>query len=309
VKVSATPKREIDGDVAQIWRFGDEATEARHLAEWIAADLPRRRLLPRDYAVLVRQKADQFERNLNPAFEEQGLKLRNESKRIGRSTLQDVLVDELTRVVLSVLRLASLRRAPSAWATASEAILRIRGVDADDHRNARRAERELITAVRDLRVRMAATAPNGASSEMLAKHVLEFLELPAIARAYTEYATGDTLAIAVEALLVHLAASAVGTETWNECLNAFEGVEQIPLMTVHKSKGLEYDTMLFVGLDDDTWWSHTPGDSEGTATFFVALSRAKQRAIFTFCRARGQRVRVADLYKLLSDAGVRELTF
>jgi superfamily I DNA/RNA helicase len=308
VKVSATPKQGIDGDAAQIWRFGHEATEARQLAGWIAADLPRRKLLPRDYAILVRQKADQFERHLGPAFSELGLKLRNESKRVGRSTLQDVLVDELTRVVLSVLRLASLRRAPSAWATASEAILRIRGVDADDHRNARRAERDLIGLIRDVRMRLAAVTPDEAGSEP-ATRVLESLGLPAIARAYAEYGTGETLEIAVEALTIHFAASSAGALTWDECLNTFEGVGQIPLMTVHKSKGLEYDTMVFVGLDDDTWWSHTPGDSEGTATFFVALSRAKQRAIFTFCRARGQRVRVADLYKLLNDAGVPELAF
>jgi len=78
-------------------------------------------------------------------------------------------------------------------------------------------------------------------------------------------------------------------------------------MTVHKSKGLEFDTIVFVGLDDQMWWSHTAGNPEGIATFFVALSRAKQRAIFTFCRGRGQRRRVADLYQLLADAGVPEI--
>src|SRR5258706_11438634 len=46
---------------------------------------------------------------------------------------------------------------------------------------------------------------------------------------------------------------------------------------------------------------------EGLATFFVALSRAKQRAIFAFCQGRGQRRRVADLFQLLTDAGVPEI--
>ena len=32
-----------------------------------------------------------------------------------------------------------------------------------------------------------------------------------------------------------------------------EGVDQVPLMTVHKSKGLEFHTMIFVGLDDEAW--------------------------------------------------------
>src|SRR5258705_556040 len=44
--------------------------------------------------------------------------------------------------------------------------------------------------------------------------------------------------------------------------DVFEGVSQIPLMTVHKSKGLEYDTIVFVGLDDQAWCSHTPWNPE-----------------------------------------------
>ncbi len=76
---------------------------------------------------------------------------------------------------------------------------------------------------------------------------------------------------------------------------------------IHKSKDLEYDTVVFVGLDDKAWWAHVPGDPEGVAAFFVALSRAKQRAIFTFCQERGQRNNVAELYQLLTDAGVPEI--
>ena len=75
----------------------------------------------------------------------------------------------------------------------------------------------------------------------------------------------------------------------------------------HKSKGLEYDTIVFMGLDDQAWWAHKPGDKEGLAAFFVALSRAKQRAIFAFCQQRGQRSKVAELYALLGQAGVPEI--
>jgi superfamily I DNA/RNA helicase len=92
-------------------------------------------------------------------------------------------------------------------------------------------------------------------------------------------------------------------------MDIFEGVDQVPLMTVHKSKGLEYDTILFVGLDDRMWWSHSAGNPEGISTFFVALSRAEQRVIFTFCESRGRRVGVADIYQLLADAGVTEVTY
>ena len=77
-------------------------------------------------------------------------------------------------------------------------------------------------------------------------------------------------------------------------------------MTIHKSKGLEFDTVIFIGLDDNAWWSHQPGNAESMATFFVALSRAKQRAVFSFCSERGERQKLLDIYALLEKSGVKE---
>jgi hypothetical protein len=120
---------------------------------------------------------------------------------------------------------------------------------------------------------------------------------------YPSYGTGETLRIVTEALPLYLTECAAKADDWASVISEFEGADQVPLMTIHKSKGLEYDTVLFVGLDDRMWWSHTSGDYEGQATFFVGLSRAKQRAIFTYCKARGTRQAVSDLYELLSVAG------
>jgi superfamily I DNA/RNA helicase len=111
-----------------------------------------------------------------------------------------------------------------------------------------------------------------------------------------------------EALLHHFSSIADHSTTWEECLNVLDGSASVSLMTIHKSKGLEYDTIFLVGLDDDSWWGYTPDNPEGASTFFVALSRAKQRVIFTYCRSRS-REKVSHLYELLSTAGVQEVTF
>jgi superfamily I DNA/RNA helicase len=186
-------------------------------------------------------------------------------------------------------------------------VLRLRDVDADDELACLRAEEGLSTFLQGVRTAMAATLPSAAAAEALADQVLAFVDGRALARSFSEYATGEALAIALEAFRLHFAVCTDGSPDWATCLDRFAGVDQLPLMTVHKSKGLEYDTILFVGLDDAMWWSHSAGNPEGIATFFVALSRAKQRTIFTFCRERGQRTRVADLYALLTAAGVPEV--
>lgn len=76
-------------------------------------------------------------------------------------------------------------------------------------------------------------------------------------------------------------------------------------MTVHKSKGLEYHTVIFMGLEDSAWFNFQRQSDEETAGFFVAFTRAKQRVIFTYCSARGSRAQIAPLYDLLKKAGVQ----
>jgi superfamily I DNA/RNA helicase len=303
----AQAPRKIAGDVAQVWNCPSEQREGEKIAEWLANDMATRATTPRDYGILVRQKADRFEEQLAEPLGRRGLRLRNESKALGRTSLQDLLAEEVVLIAISILRLAATRRNASAWESASSAVQRLRAVNLDELADSLRAERSLIDFLKQLRSTMASTAPSAVISQQLVKRVLEFLDETALTRSYIQYATGDRLAIAIEGLALHLSACAEDSADWVDCLNRFDGVNDIPLMTVHKSKGLEYDTMLFVGLDDQMWWSHSPANPEGLATFFVALSRAKQRAIFTFCRARGERTRVADLYHLLAAAGVPEI--
>lgn len=73
-------------------------------------------------------------------------------------------------------------------------------------------------------------------------------------------------------------------------------------MTIHKSKGLEFHTMIFYGLDNQTWWSLRPNNKEDLNVFFVALTRAEQRAFFTLCRERGGAINWLE--QLLLPAGV-----
>jgi superfamily I DNA/RNA helicase len=303
----AQTARRVNGDVAQVWSSQTKAAEATHLAQWIANDMATRARAPRDYALLVKQKSDDFERELADAFALRGLRIRNESHAIGKTSLQDLLSDELSRLAIAIFRLGATRRAPAAWQLVSSSVLALRAIGPDDDARAAKIETELTAFLAALRTDMTATAPSKQSAADFAKRVFEYLNLGAIARTYTEYGVGDLLQIILEAFCIHFFATADNAPNWTACLDAFEGLNQIPLMTVHKSKGLEYDTIIFVGLDDRAWWAHVPGDPEGVAAFFVALSRAKQRAIFSFCQQRGERNNVAELYQLLTEAGVPEI--
>ena len=68
------------------------------------------------------------------------------------------------------------------------------------------------------------------------------------------------------------------SSSWTEALDEFEGIG-VALMTVHKSKGLEFHTMIFYGLDNQTWWSLTPQRGEELNTF-CCLYQSKAACVF-----------------------------
>jgi superfamily I DNA/RNA helicase len=136
----------------------------------------------------------------------------------------------------------------------------------------------------------------------VAKQVLEFVGIPLIRQAFSAYQRAQDFDRVWKGFLLLLGECTQHVSSWAELLDEFEGVGQISLMTIHKSKGLEFHTMIFYGLDNQTWWRLTPNRAEELITFFVAFTRAKQRAFFTLCIERGGAVTWIE--NLLAPAGV-----
>lgn len=305
-RIQSQAAGQLDNDIVQVWRSSTINREGQRLAQWIAEDMYRRQRKPRDYVILVRQRADQFEEQLQHIFNATGLRLRNESRTVGRTNVQDLMVDEISGVAIAALRLAIGQRSASAWTKLSNAVYKIRGADNEDQILRVRADREIQNFLSRLSQIVNDSTPSPVLAVEATQEIFDFLDTAEIKTAYPRYTRNDLLEVIIEGFSTHLQHSA-DTTTWHDCIDGFEGINDIPMMTVHKSKGLEYDTVFFVGLDDRSWWSHTPRNPEGIATFFVALSRAKQRAVFLFCEQRGARERISDLYQILTDAGVEEV--
>ncbi|MFF1615664.1 3'-5' exonuclease [Amycolatopsis sp. NPDC058278] len=94
-------------------------------------------------------------------------------------------------------------------------------------------------------------------------------------------ARGEEVEFILDAFQARLAAVAGQAENWTAAFNEFESADAVALLTVYKSKGLEYHTVFFLGLDDDQWWAYARDREESTSAFFVGLSRAAHRLIFT----------------------------
>lgn len=305
----AHTKAEITGDVAEIWRFPSQAAEANGIAKKIASDMQAHNLGPRDFALLVRQKADAYESDLESAFASRGLRIRNENRLVGKITIQDVLAEDLTEILLPFLRLGATHRARRAWTACVDNLIWLWGYDPDDDRETRRLTNELERFAQRMREVMIGAVPSKETAANILSETITFIGADHIRQAVREYMQGERFNDVRESICAFLQEGTADADNWNAALDVIEGIDQVPLMTVHKSKGLEFHTTIFVGLDDEAWWSFSKGDLEGLSTFFVALSRARQRAFFCYCPYRGGRQKIRKLYELLNEAEVPEYSF
>jgi len=304
-EVQAQGVREIEGEISAIWQFQSTDDENNYLAEWVSREVQSGRVEPHDVAILIRMRAGEVESEIAPDFTERGIRIRNAARSVGEIQIQDLLGEELTGIFVPLLRLGATERSPENWALAQQNYLFLEAADPDDDLTQERLLVKLEVFVRQLREELARRQPAPDSAKVIAEMLLEFIGLPALRQSFPSYQRERDFVRVWSGFVSLLKECAEHSSSWTEALDEFEGIGQVALMTVHKSKGLEFHTMIFYGLDNQTWWSLTPQRGEELNTFFVAFTRAKQRAFFSQCIERGHAI--GWIQKLLAPAGVETI--
>ena len=283
--------------------FLDHEKEAKYLAERVSHWINHDGLAPRDIRILTRLRVEQYTGVLVQALAERGVQGRVESE------LQDLLAEPITTIVLNMLRLLVERRCAVAWEEVLETLVRIRGSDTDEAE--RSVQDDLSTFLSVTRAPGLDELTDKAQVRGLVEQVVAFIGRDAIATIYPQYEQGSYLDDLLRGIASHLS-SYREQHDWSAALDDFEGKTSLPIMTIHKSKGLEYHTIVFIGLEDSALWGFQQNPQEETCAFFVAFSRAKQRVLFSVCQTRPGRFgieqqttdNIEPLYQLLDEAGV-----
>jgi superfamily I DNA/RNA helicase len=303
-KAESKQERQVDGDVCQVWTCPDTTAEAERIANYIEAKRENQDLDSGDFAIIVKQKSGDFTDSLQPSFEERNLKIRDESK------LQDVQSQDLTDLFLSFLRLGSSGTPGAYWTRCCNFMEQIdsRGMG-EDPEESRRIREQLAEFHDQLLQTMRQRVPNEEDElRSILQEILDFVGKSRIQGSYSAYRRERDFHYWFGELVDHLLPVLRKHDDWTDALDEFEGVNVTPVMTIHKSKGLEYHTVFFLAFEDSTWWTMT-GDtekdqsSESMRAFFVAFSRAEQRVIFTRCSGRSEWEDVDWLYDNLRQAG------
>lgn len=137
-------------------------------------------------------------------------------------------------------------------------------------------------------------------------NVIDLIEPSNLRQVYAEYKVGNYLKNLIDKFKELFKKNYVSGDLV-ESINRIIGEKSIPVMTIHKSKGLEYNTVILVGLEDNMFWNFINQPDEDKCAFFVALSRAKENMYFTFTHSRIVKIRGQFFYKAQSHNNINEM--
>lgn len=304
---------DIDGEPAAIWSFSTTESEARTIAAYIAAETASSGRSPAEYALVARQKVADFEGKFHDALAAFDIAIRNDDAMVGKMRLQDLLKDGCGRILVGLLRLGAtpvgLGGNPQTWIDVSSTVSRLRFGDDQNAVRSAQADEQLSSRLRLLRRWLRENTCSETSANQLSEALTELAMEVTNGRFRSLVDTDDDYEIRIEAFAARLKSACDGASSWLEAVDAYEASEAVSLLTIHRSKGLEYHTVFLLGLDDEQWWAHRRDLETSISTFFVGLSRAAQRIIFTQCDERGGQYNIADLYAVLRDGGVPATRF
>ncbi len=279
-KIICSSKWKENEGMIKLFKFSNFEQEA----EVISNDILRLKLSGtklKDICILAKQQPEKYTLNIIRKLEELGIRARIET------IFQDLLKEPITLLILNSIELSLNKKRPDSW----EQIMEFINIAFSDQINSSYdffidKQSQLYALLKDCKKSLL-VCKDIVSFEKIIKLILSFLDVNKIKSMYPIYSQGDYYNVILQRLIILLWEEFQRSGySWKNALDSFNGLNSIPIMTIHKSKGLEYDAIYFIGLEDSAFWNFRNQPMEDRCAFFVALSRAKKYISFTFSENR-----------------------
>jgi len=270
---------DLPGDKGEIevLRFDNDDDEAEALADAVRGWIDDEGVNPSEIAVLVSKQQNLYCQKLRVALDAKGAPYRDED------STQNLASEPVASLLVDFLLVAAGQRQPGAFQRLLDLVVFGRGLDQENEYRAQSRWNRFIATVKQ---RLAAEEVNLADIDDLRTIVGELLDIvgrDAVVGLSFEYAQGDYLQQQIDATIDRAHALLSGEEDPATALASFSGDRAVRIMSIHKSKGLEFDTVVVLGVESQTFWGDQ--DAERSA-YFVGISRAKRRLYLTVCEQR-----------------------
>jgi DNA helicase-2/ATP-dependent DNA helicase PcrA len=273
-----SPKWQADQGECSVWVFENPNIEMQILFQevynWITVD----GLNPRDICILVKQQLSRYVGSLIDYFNQNGLMARDENR------FQDMLTQEICVFIINTLYSIFEPKNNAARQIAFDFLSNLH-TELEDHQLLK-LESVLSQFIKKIRKDYSTSPLTDDGIKAIITKIIAFADKDRIKASFPSYRNSTVLDLYIKAVEDELISNYSASTDIISALDMLIGKDTIPVMTIHKSKGLEYHTILFIGLEDGAFWSFQQQPDEDKCAFFVALSRAKERVIFTFSKKR-----------------------
>lgn len=298
---------EDDGDIVLVVA-DDEQLEASAISEDIISRISEG-TKPSDICILCKQIPQNYAPAIISELEKHGVRARIENE------YQDLIKEPIIDLLIKFMLCANNRKHPNEWNFIEESLVELWGIGESQGNDAYDEMQRKLVALADSVKTTVKQGINGVQWHDTLGAIIGFFNIEKIKAKFPAYKQGthlDDLIDKFESLFFDEYVAACGD--WNRAIENFRGEHSIPIMTIHKSKGLEYSAVYFVGLEDSAFWNFRNQPDEDRCTFFVALSRAKESVTFTFCKRRTgmrypmqQHNAINEFFDLLQRPGVAKI--
>jgi superfamily I DNA/RNA helicase len=262
-----------EGGEVDVRRYHNSSDEARDLAEQIDVWINDDGIPPDELAVLVGKLVEPYTEALQAELRARDIPFRVENE------LQDLAAEPIAVLILDFLAVVTGDREPDAYTRLMDVVTDWRD---DDEANELRYAK-LRDAIEEARSKYRRAAHGGLRA--LANHFLDFIGEDELAGLAPQYQQGQRLAELIEAVYAQLEDLSSKAGDIAQALREFAGRDAVKLMTIHKAKGLEFDTVVVLAVEHEMFWGN---DQDERSAYFVAISRAKRRLWLTVCDERSR---------------------
>jgi len=308
VDIKSSEKWDLeDGDI-KLFIADTEFVEAEMIAKDILLKVSSG-IMPNDVCILCKQTPNVYTGRIVEELSKYGIKARVETE------YQDLTKEPVVMLLVSFIRLSIKRRNPNDWETINDSIFSIYGISDIDTPDEYDKKQELLIQKLDECMDLVQSIYSKESLENFTRNIILFWGEAEIRSAFPAYSQGGYFDTIIDSFVNLLWKEyEESSASLKNSIENFLGLNSIPIMTIHKSKGLEYTAVYFVGLEDGAFWNFRNQPMEDRCSFFVALSRAKQYVSFSYCSVREslryplqKHTEINEFFELLTTSGLADV--
>ena len=276
---SYIPDSQIPGEDGELyqWKFEDSKQEAKYLAKSISSWIEQEHIPPSEIAILIPKQPDLYGEELTEELERINIPYRDEQK------LQDLSAEPVAKLIVDYLSVLYGQREPEAWCRLMNQLTPFGDDDDSRQHNSVNYLQNFIQEQRRILRSNTSKEESVTSYWDFACRFLREVGLETLSSLSHDYESKDRLRQIATDTRTRINELLEGGHSVLDALKLFSNDNAVRIMTIHKSKGLEFDTVILLGVEAQTFWAEKNEERRG---FFVGVSRAKRRLILTVSNRR-----------------------